>query len=47
MDIGLPQLAMHSCYETGAVADALALEDAMTAYYSTTVALQDEQYRIL
>ena len=47
VDIGLPQLAMHSCYETGAVADALALEDAMTAYYSTTVSLQDEQYRIL
>lgn len=46
VDIGLPQLAMHSCYETGAVADALALEDAMAAYYSTTVALQDEQYRI-
>lgn len=36
-DIGLPQLAMHSCYETGAVADALALEAAMTAYYSTTL----------
>ena len=32
-DIGLPQLAMHSCYETAAVADAIALEDAMAAYY--------------
>ena len=33
VDIGLPQLAMHSCYETAAVADAIALEDAMAAYY--------------
>ena len=37
VDIGLAQLAMHSCYETGAVADAIALEDAMTAYYSSTL----------
>jgi len=36
-DIGLPQLAMHSSYETAAVADAIALEDAMTAYYSSTL----------
>ena len=33
VDIGLAQLAMHSCYETGAVSDAAALMDAMTAYY--------------
>ena len=32
-DIGLAQLAMHSCYETGAVSDASALMDAMTAFY--------------
>ena len=32
-DIGLPQLAMHSCYETAGVQDALYLMDAMTAYY--------------
>ena len=37
VDIGLPQLAMHSCYETAAVKDALYLEDAMTAYYSSTL----------
>ena len=35
VDIGLPQLAMHSCYETAAVSDAIALEEAMAAYYST------------
>ena len=33
-DIGLAQLAMHSCYETMAAADAQALVDAMTVYYS-------------
>ena len=32
-DIGLAQLAMHSCYESAAVSDAIALEKAMTAYY--------------
>ena len=37
VDIGLPQLAMHSCYETAAVADALALEDAMTTYFGQTL----------
>ena len=33
-DIGLAQLAMHSCYETAGVKDALYLEKAMQAYYS-------------
>ena len=41
VDIGLAQLAMHSCYETAAVRDALALEDAMTAYYSATLERRD------
>ena len=35
VDIGLPQLAMHSCYETAGVKDAGYLVDAMTAFYST------------
>lgn len=35
-DIGLAQLAMHSCYETAGVKDALYLEQAMQAYYSCT-----------
>ena len=38
-DIGLPQLAMHSCYETAAAADALALEDAMAAFYGKSLAV--------
>ena len=44
VDIGLPQLAMHSCYETGAVSDALALEDALTAYYSSTLDVKGDTY---
>ena len=40
VDIGLPQLAMHSCYETAAVRDALYLEDAMAAYYGSTLKCQ-------
>ena len=36
-DIGLAQLAMHSCCETAAVSDALALEKAMAVYYGCTL----------
>ncbi len=36
-DVGLPQLAMHSSYETAAVKDLEYLEKAMTAYYNTTL----------
>ena len=43
-DIGLPQLAMHSCYETAAAADAIALENAMEAYYSATLEVQEEGF---
>ena len=44
VDIGLPQLAMHSCYETAAVADAIALEDAMTTYYSSALEINGDSY---
>ena len=43
-DIGLPQLAMHSCYETAAVADAEYLEKAMEAYYGSTLEIQGDRY---
>ena len=46
VDIGLPQLAMHSCYETAAVADALYLEDAMKAYFSSTLELSEAGFQI-
>ena len=46
VDIGLAQLAMHSCYETAGVNDSLYLEDAMAAYYSTTLENKDGKYII-
>ncbi len=46
-DIGLPQLAMHSCYETIGVQDAVSLEKAMTAYYESTLEIpQDGIYTL-
>ena len=47
VDIGLPQLAMHSCYETCAVSDAFALEAALTAYYSTTLCHPEKNLTVL
>ncbi len=46
-DIGLPQLAMHSSYETAAVADAAALEDAMAMYYSSSLEATETGFRVL
>ena len=45
-DIGLPQLAMHSAYETAATADAIALEKAMTAFYSCDLRLTGDSFTI-
>ena len=45
-DIGLPQLAMHSCYETAAVADVISLQQAMTAFYGSTLTVNDGNYVI-
>jgi len=45
VDIGLAQLAMHSCYETAGVKDVSYLVSAMTAYYSTALQVaQDGEY---
>ena len=44
VDIGLPQLAMHSAYETAATADAIALEEAMAVYYSSTLEATENGY---
>jgi aspartyl aminopeptidase len=46
VDIGLAQLAMHSCYETAGVKDAEYLADAMTAYYSTELGVIEDGYTI-
>lgn len=44
MDIGLAQLAMHSCYETAGVRDVSYLVDAMTAYYGTELSPSTDGY---
>ncbi len=44
-DIGLAQLAMHSCYETAGVQDAIDLENAMAAYYGSTLETTPDGYR--
>ena len=46
VDIGLPQLAMHSCYETVGVEDTLHLEKAMQCYYSATMEMDADGCRI-
>jgi len=46
-DIGLPQLAMHSSYETAAVADAIALEDAMESFYGSSLEATETGFRVL
>jgi aspartyl aminopeptidase len=47
VDIGLPQLAMHSSFETCAVADVVAMEEALTAFYSTVVERPEETVSVL
>lgn len=42
VDIGLAQLAMHSCFETASAADAVSLEKAMAAYYGTRLSRSAE-----
>ena len=44
VDIGLAQLAMHSCYETAAVADALYLQSAMQTYFSASLEVRGDTY---
>ena len=45
-DIGLPQLAMHSCYETAAVADAIALEEAMAVYFGSSLSMGEAGFQL-
>ncbi|MBQ8287209.1 MAG: M18 family aminopeptidase [Clostridia bacterium] len=47
VDIGLAQLAMHSCYETGGTSDTLYMIRALEAFYSISIeALSDGSYKI-
>lgn len=47
VDIGLAQLSMHSCYETGGCADTLYMIRALEAFYATSIeALADGTYKI-
>ena len=47
LDIGLAQLAMHSCYETAGVRDVDSMIAGMKAFYETEIqALGDGNYRI-
>ncbi|MBE6934202.1 MAG: M18 family aminopeptidase [Ruminococcaceae bacterium] len=46
-DIGLPQLAMHSCYETAGVQDAIDLEKAMETFYSGSLEVTEDHYRFV
>lgn len=41
VDIGLPQLAMHSCYETAGVKDTKYLIDAFETFFSKTLSFKD------
>ncbi len=43
-DIGLPQLAMHSCYETADLADTISLMEVMKAYYSSTLEMGEDGF---
>lgn len=45
-DIGLAQLAMHSCYETAGVADVAHLETAMAAFYGAALRVKGEVWEI-
>jgi len=46
VDIGLAQLAMHSCYETSGVKDSIYLEEAMAAYYGSSLQVNGEKYTV-
>ena len=42
VDIGMPQLAMHSCYETAGAEDTAYLVQAMTSYFSRSITRAEE-----
>ena len=46
-DIGMAQLAMHSCYETASTADVHHLEAAMAAFYGSTLTCRGDSYTLV
>jgi len=47
IDIGLPQLAMHSCFETAGVRDTEYLIQAMTAFYSQSFREENGRFTMM
>ena len=43
VDIGLPQLSMHSAYETAGVKDSKYMIDALTEFYNTNLLITDSE----
>ena len=46
VDIGLAQLAMHSCYETAGVQDPFHLENAVKAFYGTSLTVSGNPFHL-
>ena len=46
IDIGLPQLAMHSASETASTSDVADLTEALTAFYSTAIIQKGESIEL-
>lgn len=47
VDIGIPQLAMHSCYETLGVNDLLDMVKLASTFYSSMFSLEEDGFQIL
>lgn len=47
VDVGLPQLAMHSTYETAGVKDSAYMVQALTAFYNTNLDITDSDRFVL
>lgn len=43
VDIGLPQLAMHSCYETAGAKDPVYAIEGLTAFYNTNIIISEAE----
>ena len=47
VDVGLPQLAMHSTYETAGVKDSAYMVQALTAFYNADLDITDSDRFVL